>query len=99
MNYATPPGAPTLHDAEALRLEYVTTCVGFDDLLIVSQNFGSSGKVFTQGNINYSAAGEVDFDDLLILAQNYDHTLSRVGASVQAKAKARVGSASQIFAG
>lgn len=43
--------------------------VGFDDLLIVAQNYGGSGRTYTQGDLNYD--GEVNFDDLLALAQRY----------------------------
>ena len=42
--------------------------VNFDDLLILSQNFGH-GSTFAEGNLN--GDGKVDFGDLLILAQNY----------------------------
>jgi subtilisin-like proprotein convertase family protein len=50
--------------------------VNFDDLLVIAQNYGQSGKVYTQGNVNYSADGAVGFDDLLILAQNYGVTMA-----------------------
>ncbi len=50
--------------------------VGFDDLLVLAQNYGATGKTFSQGNVNYDAAGTVDFDDLLALAQRYGTTLS-----------------------
>lgn len=50
--------------------------VDFDDLLILSQNYGTSGKNYSQGNFNYDAAGNVDFDDLLLLSQNYGTALS-----------------------
>lgn len=49
--------------------------VNFDDLLILSQNYNTLGKDFSQGNFNYSALGEVTFDDLLILSQNYGASL------------------------
>lgn len=45
--------------------------VDFSDLLILAQNFGRTGRSFSQGNFNYDASGRVDFDDLLLLAQNY----------------------------
>lgn len=50
--------------------------VDFNDLLIVAQNYGTTGKLFTQGNFNYSSNGSVDFNDLLILAQNYGNNFS-----------------------
>jgi endo-1,4-beta-xylanase len=43
--------------------------VDFADLLIVSQNYGQSGRAFSQGNFDY--AGAVDFSDLLIVAQQF----------------------------
>ena len=49
--------------------------VGFDDLLVVAQNYGQSGRTFAQGNFNYDAAGQVNFDDLLIIAQKYGTSL------------------------
>ena len=50
--------------------------VDFDDLLILAQNYGTSGKNYSAGNVSYDVAGNVDFDDLLLLAQNYGTTLS-----------------------
>lgn len=50
--------------------------VGFDDLLIVAQNYNQTGKTFSQGNIDYSTDGLVGFDDLLLLAQRYGSSLS-----------------------
>lgn len=49
--------------------------VDFDDLLILAQSYGSTGKNYSQGNVNYDAAGAVNFDDLLLLAQNYGTNL------------------------
>jgi ELWxxDGT repeat protein len=49
--------------------------VNFDDLLILAQNYGQTGRTFSQGNVNYSADGLVDFDDLLLLAQRYGTSL------------------------
>jgi hypothetical protein len=49
--------------------------VDFADLLILAQNYGTSGKTFSQGNFDYSPDGLVDFSDLLIVAQNYNVTL------------------------
>ena len=45
--------------------------VGFDDLLILAQNYGLSGRSYSQGNFDYSVGGTVGFDDLLLLAQRY----------------------------
>lgn len=73
--------------------------VNFDDLLVLAQNYGQSGKVFSQGNLNYSADGAVDFDDLLILAQNYGQLLvvSTKASSATAN-KSRARAAGQVFA-
>jgi hypothetical protein len=43
--------------------------VDFSDLLVLSQNFGSTGADYTRGDFDYD--GNVDFDDLLILGQSY----------------------------
>ncbi len=47
----------------------------FDDLLILAQNYGQTGKTFSQGNFNYDGGGNVNFDDLLIVAQKYGTSL------------------------
>jgi hypothetical protein len=52
--------------------------VNFDDLLVIAQNYGQTGRTFSQGNVNYDAGGEVGFDDLLLLAQRYETTLNQV---------------------
>jgi subtilisin-like proprotein convertase family protein len=63
--------------------------VNFDDLLVLAQNYGQSGKVFSQGNVDYSADGSVGFDDLLIVAQNYQTSVvqSQARASEQRRAR------------
>lgn len=43
--------------------------VGFDDLLLLAQHYGTSGRLWTHGD--FTLDGTVDFDDLLILAQQY----------------------------
>ncbi len=48
--------------------------VGFGDLLVVAQNYGQSGRTYSQGNLDYDPAGLVNFDDLLIVAQTYAST-------------------------
>jgi hypothetical protein len=45
--------------------------VDFEDLLIVSQNYGASGRTFAEGNFNYDPQGMVTFDDLLLLTQRF----------------------------
>lgn len=67
--------------------------VNFDDLLIVAQNYGQSGRSFSEGNLTRDLNGNVDFDDLLQLAQNYSttlmsHTTTRVVAATS-KRRAR----------
>jgi subtilisin-like proprotein convertase family protein len=51
--------------------------VDFDDLLIVAQNYGQSGRPFSLGNADYSADGLVGFDDLLLVAQGYQTSVVR----------------------
>lgn len=53
--------------------------VDFDDLLTLAQNYGLTGKTFSQGNIDYSPDGLVGFDDLLMLAQRYGTSLLSTG--------------------
>lgn len=50
--------------------------VGFDDLLLLAQNYGLTGRTFSQGNIDYSSDGAVGFDDLLLLSQRYGSSLA-----------------------
>ena len=50
--------------------------VGFDDLLIVADHYGTSGNDWSQGNFTYDPAGMVGFADLLALAQNYQQPLT-----------------------
>jgi hypothetical protein len=88
-NYrATLSGASTLNaKGEPLGTDYVLDFfvlsgdanrdrgVGFADLVILAQNYGTTGKNFSQGNFSYDAAGAVGFADLVILAQKYNATL------------------------
>jgi hypothetical protein len=48
---------------------------GFADLLIISQNYGLTGKTFSQGNVDYSPDGLVGFNDLLVLTQQYGNAV------------------------
>ena len=50
--------------------------VNFEDLIIVAQNYGQTGRTFAQGNLDYSVDGSVNFDDLILLAQHYNLTLT-----------------------
>jgi hypothetical protein len=58
--------------------------VGFNDLVVLAQNYGTSGKTFSQGNFDYG--GAVAFADLVILAQRYDTVLPPPTAQVPALA-------------
>lgn len=55
--------------------------VNFDDLLRVAQNYGGTGKTFSQGDFNYDH--KVDFDDLLTVAQRYGTSLFSAAPSGQ----------------
>lgn len=61
--------------------------VDFDDLVVLAQNYGTNGRTFSQGNLNYDGDGDVDFDDLVILAQKYNSSLA-VAAPIAAPAPA-----------
>ena len=56
--------------------------VGFDDLLILAQNYGKTGATLSQGDAN--GDGKVDFADLLILAQNYGKHKTAAAATTSA---------------
>ncbi|HQY87224.1 MAG TPA: hypothetical protein PK402_01105 [Tepidisphaeraceae bacterium] len=58
--------------------------VNFADLLIVAQNYGQTGRKFSQGNFNYTRNGEVNFDDLLMVAQRYGFSMSTQSTGVSA---------------
>lgn len=62
--------------------------VNFDDLLTLTQNYGLTGKTFSQGNIDYSADGLVAFGDLLLLAQRYGSSLSLTSTRMPGKRRA-----------
>ncbi len=56
--------------------------VGIAELLLVSQNFGLSGRTYSQGNFSYDAAGMVDFEDLIIVAQRWGFDLSSIAPPI-----------------
>jgi type VI protein secretion system component Hcp len=60
--------------------------VDFNDLVILAQNYNTTGKTFGQGDLNYD--GNVDFNDLVILAQRYNTTLAPPGAAAPVEAAA-----------
>jgi parallel beta-helix repeat protein len=67
--------------------------VNFTDLLVLAQNYGQTGRTFSQGDFNYD--GTVNFGDLLLLAQRYGQQLSAASAPI-APMKKRI--ATSIFA-
>lgn len=58
--------------------------VDFSDLLIAAQNYGRTGRTFSQGNFNYDSSGRVNFDDLLLLAQRYGRYLAPAASPMTA---------------
>lgn len=53
--------------------------VNTTDFNLLAGSFGQTGKVFSQGNFNYDAAGNVDSSDFAILAAQYGKSLSFPG--------------------
>jgi hypothetical protein len=49
--------------------------VNLDDFTILASSFGQTGRVFTQGNFNYSSDGAVNLDDFTILASQFGQSL------------------------
>jgi hypothetical protein len=47
--------------------------VGFIDLVIVAQNYGSADAIYSRGDL--TGDGAVGFSDLVLIAQNYGHSL------------------------
>jgi Right handed beta helix region len=64
--------------------------VDFSDLVVLAQNYGTTGKTFAQGNFSYDAGGAVSFEDLVILAQRYNKTLPAAGEAIAAESTAPV---------
>jgi ELWxxDGT repeat protein len=54
----------------------------FSDLVVLAQNYDTTGKTFTQGDFNDD--GDVDFDDLVLLAQRYTSSPPAAGAATDA---------------
>jgi hypothetical protein len=50
---------------------FLEGAVGFDDLVVVAQNFGKTGKDWAGGNFIYLPSGSVGFADLVAVAQNF----------------------------
>ncbi len=75
-----PPGSLPITTFKFLRADFNgDDAVNFDDLLILSQNYGTTGLTHAQGDANYS--GQINFDDLLVVAQTYGNVLLSNGAS------------------
>jgi PEP-CTERM motif-containing protein len=53
---------------------FLENSVGFDDLVVVAQNFGKTGEDWAGGNFNYDPTGTVGFADLVSVAQNFGFT-------------------------
>jgi hypothetical protein len=60
--------------------------VDFNDLVVLAQNYNTSGRNFALGNFNYDPAGKVDFEDLVLLAQRYNTSLPAAAPSAVADA-------------
>jgi hypothetical protein len=58
--------------------------VDFADLVVLAQNYNTTGKNFAQANFSYDPAGNVDFEDLVILAQRYNTKLDPPAAATAA---------------
>lgn len=56
--------------------------VDFQDLVVVAQNYGSTGKTRAQGDV--SGDGNVDFQDLVLIAQNYGKSVPTTAMPVAA---------------
>ena len=56
--------------------------VGFSDLLILAQHYGTTSATFGEGDLN--GDGRVNFSDLLILAQNYGASVATLAAAQDA---------------
>jgi choice-of-anchor C domain-containing protein len=56
--------------------------VGFDDLLVLAQHYGSTGASWNDGD--FDGDGVVGFSDLLALAQHYGENAANPGSAVKA---------------
>jgi fibronectin type 3 domain-containing protein len=64
--------------------------VDFNDLVVLAQNYDTTGKTYAQGDFNYD--GAVDFNDLVILAQRYETAIPAPAAPVAASPAPAAGS-------
>jgi hypothetical protein len=70
--------------------------VDFNDLVVLAQNYNTTGKGFAEGDVNYD--GNVDFNDLVILAQRYNTTLATPVAAAPVTQVNAVGEAAGVLA-
>jgi hypothetical protein len=72
---AVDPGGEGLRSSEKSAFSHVPgdanddNVVGFADLVKIAQNYGLTGKTWSDGD--FTGDGTVDFSDLVIVAQNY----------------------------
>lgn len=62
--------------------------VNTQDFNRIAANFGTNGKVFSQGNFSYDVAGEVNSADFVIFAGQYGKNLPAPGAPLSSTALA-----------
>jgi agmatine deiminase len=65
--------------------------VDFADLVVLAQNYNTTARTWSAGNLNYDSEGKVDFADLVILAQNYGHTLPALPPSLASAVPVKTG--------
>lgn len=58
------------------------TIVGFEELVVLSRNYGMIGMTYSQGNFDYDPLGIIDFNDLVILARNYGLDLNNIAPPI-----------------
>jgi len=58
--------------------------INFADLVVVAQNYGGTGKSYSEGDFDFD--GQVGFSDLVLIAQKYGTVLNPPAAPLGAKA-------------
>jgi len=76
-------------DANSILVKYTYNAdadldgnVGFADLTKLAQNYGTTGRMFSDGDFNHD--GNVDFADMVVIAQSYGMTTSSAIAATPA---------------